>query len=135
MRAACDKPTREPLHSWPEGCHRAKSPSKFQHSNERLTVHFIDSGRHFMSGTIIEFRRYRNLKGHRRGAEAPLPYRPDRRARLDKQIARIEALLEELKEIGCSATDVAEIRDILAPSGGHSSQVQDKSDPQPQIRP
>jgi hypothetical protein len=86
-----------------------------------------------MSGTIIEFGRYRNLKSPWRGARAPLPYRPNRRTRLDQQIVRIEALLEELEEIGRGATDVAKTRDILAPPAAHPSQVQDESDPQPQI--
>jgi hypothetical protein len=86
-----------------------------------------------MSGTIIEFGRYRSLKSHGHGARAPLPYRPNRRTRLDQQIARIEALLEELEEIGRGVTDVAKTRDILAPPAGHPSQVQDESDPQPQI--
>jgi hypothetical protein len=75
-------------------------PSKFQHSSESLTVHFIDAGRYFMSGTIIEFRRYRNLNSHRRGARTPLPYRPNRRTRLGQQTAQIEVLLKELEEIG-----------------------------------
>jgi len=85
-----------------------------------------------MSGTIVEFRRYRNLKSHRRGARTPLPYRPNPRTRLGQQIARIEALLEELEEIGHRATDVAKTRDILAPPPGHPSHIQGESDPQPQ---
>jgi hypothetical protein len=86
-----------------------------------------------MSGTIIEFRRYRNLRSRGRGVRAPLPHRPDQQARLDQQITRIEALLEELEEINRGATDVAKTRDILAPPPGNPSHVQDESDPQPQI--
>ena len=74
-----------------------------------------------MSGMIIEFRRYRNLRSRGRGARAPLPYKPNRRTRLDQQITRIEALLEELEEIRRSATDVARTRDILAPPPGKPS--------------
>jgi hypothetical protein len=53
-----------------------------------------------MSGTIIEFRRNRNLNIHRRGARTPLPYRPNRRTGLGQQTALVEALLKELEEIG-----------------------------------
>jgi len=86
-----------------------------------------------MSGTIIQFQRYRNLRRRGRGVRAPLPHRPDRQAPLDQQITRIEALLEELEEISRDATDVAKTHDILAPPPGHPSHVQDESDPQPQI--
>jgi hypothetical protein len=54
-----------------------------------------------MSGKIIEFRRYGNLGKHRRGARTPLRRRP----RLNEQIAKIEARLEEFEEINRGATE------------------------------
>jgi hypothetical protein len=91
-----------------------------------------------MSGTIIEFRRYKNLRNRRRGARPPLQYNPNRQARFDQQIARIEALLEELEEMGLGATDAAKTRDteshdILALPPGHPAHLQDDPDPQPQV--
>ena len=86
-----------------------------------------------MSGTIIEFQRYRNLRNRGRGIGSTLPHRPDRQVRVDQQITRIEALLEELEEISRGATDLAKTRDIPAPPPGHPSHVQDECDPQPQI--
>jgi hypothetical protein len=91
-----------------------------------------------MSGTIIEFRRHKNLRSRRHHVRAPLAYNPNRQARLDQQIVRIEALLEELEEMGRGATDAAntsdiESRDILALPPGHPAHVQDDPDPQPQI--
>jgi hypothetical protein len=91
-----------------------------------------------MSGMIIEFRRHNNLRSRRHGARAPLPYNPTRQARVEQRIARIEALLEELEEMGRSATDAAktsdiESRDIPALPPGHPAHVQDDRDPQPQV--
>ena len=91
-----------------------------------------------MSGTIIEFRRYKNLRSRGAGARAPLPYSQNRQARLDQQIARIEALLDELEEIGRGATDGAKTRDIgsrdiLAPRPRHPAHVQAEPDLQPQV--
>jgi len=86
-----------------------------------------------MSATIVEFRRHKNLRSRGRSVTASPPYRQDRQVRLNQQIARIEALLEELVGIGWGATDVAKSHDILAPPSGHLSHVQDESDPQPEI--
>ena len=86
-----------------------------------------------MSGTIIEFRRHKNLRKRGRNVTMPLSHSQDRQVRLNQQIARIESLLEELVEIGRGATDVAKTRDVLAPPPKHPSQVQNESDSQPQI--
>jgi hypothetical protein len=91
-----------------------------------------------MSGTIIEFRRHKNVGCRRHGASVPLPYDPIRQARVDQKIARIEALLEELEEMGRGATNAVrtsdiESRDLLALPAGHPAHVQDDPDPQPQV--
>ena len=82
-----------------------------------------------MSGIIIEF--------HRRGA--------DRHARLEQQIARIAALLDELEEMNCSAGHVPvslvaqaqaglrRAREFLAPAPGQPPGIRGEPDPQPDV--
>jgi hypothetical protein len=82
-----------------------------------------------MSGTIIDF--------HGRSA--------DRQARLEQQIARITALLEELEDMNCGAQHVplslvaqaqAGLRQasgFLLPAPGHPHGVQGEPDPQPEV--
>jgi hypothetical protein len=82
-----------------------------------------------MSGIIIEF--------HRRGA--------GHQARLEQQIARITALLDELEDMDYGAghapvslvaqaqASVRRARDILRPAPGQPPGIQGEPDPQPDV--
>jgi len=97
-----------------------------------------------MSGTIIELRRRRRL-GRGRLAREPLPHGGSRQTRLEQQIARITALLEELEDLDLGAQEVPlslvaqaqagirKARDILRPAPEQPHGVQDDPDPQPSI--
>jgi hypothetical protein len=98
-----------------------------------------------MGGTIIEFRRHRGLGRGRLGAGKPLPRDRSRQFRLEQQVARISALLEELEDMDLGSQDLplslivqaqAGIRkagDILRSAPGQPHCVQDEPDPQPFI--
>ena len=59
-----------------------------------------------MSGKIIEFRRYHDLKRAGLYRQQPAPRAPAAQARLGQQIARISDLLGELEELTRGAGDV-----------------------------
>ena len=98
-----------------------------------------------MGGTIIEFRRHRGLGRGRLGAGKQLPHHRSRQIRLEQQVARISALLEELEDMDLGSQDVplsliaqaqAGIRKAgdsrrSAPEQPHG--VQGEPDPQPFI--
>ena len=95
-----------------------------------------------MSGKIIEFRSY-NLRRTSLDRKQPEPRGPDSQAALDRQIARISALLEELEELtrgadGSSSplllrarSTVARAKKILAPHA--EAETNDAGDPQPEV--
>ena len=97
-----------------------------------------------MSGTIIEFWRHRGLGRGRLGA-GRLPYGGSRQSRLERQMAQISTLLEELEGmdpgsenvplslIAQAQAGIRKARDILRPAPGQPHGVQDDPDPQPCI--
>jgi hypothetical protein len=98
-----------------------------------------------MSGTIIEFRRHRGLGRGRLGAGTPLPQDWSRQSRLEQQIARISALLEELEGMDLGSQDVPvslvaqaqagirKARDVLRSAPAQPQGVEAEPDPQPCI--
>lgn len=97
-----------------------------------------------MSGTVIEIRRHRGFGKGRRTGEG-LPHGRGRRHRLEQQIARIAALLDELDDVNGGAQEVPawlvaeaqaglrRARNKLESAPQHLRGAPDEADPQPQI--
>ena len=97
-----------------------------------------------MSGKIIEFCRHGGVGRGKLAAGKPLPHGGSRQSRLEQQVARISALLEELEGIDLGSpdlplsviaqaqADIRNARDILR-SAPRPHYVQGEGDPQPCI--
>ena len=97
-----------------------------------------------MRNVIIQFRARKGPRGHKQTQE-PSPHGPSRQFRLQQQIARVTALVEELEGIAHGESDVPpkllwqarvgidKTRDILRALPGYLSDSEREADPQPDI--
>ena len=98
-----------------------------------------------MGNVIIQFRARKGPRGDRRAAQEPSSHGPSRQSRLEQQLARVTALIEELEGVTRGESDVPprlfwqarggidKTRNILRPLPGYLSDIEREADPQPDI--
>ena len=101
-----------------------------------------------MSNVVIQFRARKGPRGDRRTAEEPeelLSHAEAKQSRLEQQLARVTALIEELEDITRSESElpprllwqarvgIDKTRNILRPFPGYVGNIEREADPQPDV--
>lgn len=98
-----------------------------------------------MSNVVIQFRARKGPRGDRRTAQELLSHGPAGQSRLEQQLARVAALIEELEDITRSESElpprllwqarvgIDKTRNILRPFPGYLGNVEGEADPQPDV--